>query len=267
MVNKGFVSLGNHLVLESSNPIKLSVTLVSVMVGFIISCNYLIHSLFWCSVFTLSLIVVSWVWSAVEESMGGSHSKLTLKGFRVGLVMFILSEIWFFIGFFWAYFHICWCPSEDLGGAWPPHEFGATMPDPWSIPALNTVLLLSSGGTVTLAHYYHYLGEFSKAQEFLLYTIFLGVVFFFCQVFEYQVLRTSMESGYYGSIFYLLTGFHGFHVVLGTIMLIVCWFRFGNANMTVARHFGFEFSVWYWHFVDVVWVFVFFLLYYYGYVL
>jgi len=164
--------------------------------------------------------------------------------------------------FFWAFFHSSFNPSVAIGGVWPPAFM--TILDPWKVPLLNTVLLLSSGATVTWAHHAIVWGSKSQASIALIYTLIFAIVFTGLQAFEYITSPFSISDSVYGSSFYMATGFHGFHVFVGTCFLAICLFRLYLNHFTREHHFGFEAAAWYWHFVDVVWLFLFLTIYWWG---
>nr|AFJ24750.1 cytochrome c oxidase subunit III [Schmidtea mediterranea] len=181
----------------------------------------------------------------------------------------------FFFGFFWSYFHNCLNPSVFVG-TWPPYLFNGIVVDPFGLPLLNTVLLLSSGVSVTFCHYCVlsnvYLELWSPTrpsrthlQWGYYFTLFYGILFLSFQISEYISSYISINSTVYGSVFFLLTGFHGFHVVLGLILLSVSLLRVDYTMFSDFQHLGLECSIWYWHFVDVVWLFLYFFVYWYGY--
>jgi len=194
-----------------------------------------------------------------EGRLEGQHRSLVQLGLRVGMVLFIVSEVMFFVGFFWAFFWSSLSPVPEIGSVWPPK--GIEVLRTWEVPFLNTVLLLSSGASVTWAHHRLVGGNRGEALVGLIVTVMLAVVFTACQVFEYQRAGFRISDGVYGSTFYMATGFHGFHVVIGTCFLMVCMLRLGGYQLTREHHFGFEAAAWYWHFVDVVWLFLFVTMY------
>ncbi|MGB0934877.1 MAG: cytochrome c oxidase subunit 3 [Alphaproteobacteria bacterium] len=209
------------------------------------------------------LLYTCWGWwrDVVKESKT-DHTIQVRHGLKYGMALFILSEVFFFVAFFWAYFNASIFPTEATGGVWPPK--GIETLDPFGLPYLNTLILLLSGTTITWAHFD--LLE-NKQQEFLKklgYTVILGVVFLFVQAYEYGHAAFAFDEGIYPSTFYMATGFHGAHVLIGTIFLAVCWFRGRESHFTADDHFGFEAAAWYWHFVDVVWLFLFVSIYWWG---
>jgi cytochrome c oxidase subunit 3 len=197
-----------------------------------------------------------------EGTFEGQHTKTVQIGLRYGMLLFIVSEVMFFFAFFWAFFHSSFNPSHALGGIWPP--FGLVILEPWQIPLLNTIILLSSGATVTWAHHSIVWGSKDQASIALFCTIVLAVIFTLLQAYEYVTAPFSISDGVYGSTFYMATGFHGFHVFIGTCFLAVCLRRLLLDHFTREHHFGFEAAAWYWHFVDVVWLFLFITVYWWG---
>jgi cytochrome c oxidase subunit 3 len=194
------------------------------------------------------------------------HTPIVRIGLRYGMMLFIASEVMFFVAFFWAYFHFALYP-EHVSGAetaiWPPkgvHTF-----DPFGLPFLNTMILLLSGCTVTWAHHALIEGDRKGLVQGLAITVLLGLFFTTLQAVEYAEAPFAFAGGgIYSSTFFLATGFHGFHVIVGTIFLAVCFFRAVGGDFTPRRHFGFEAAAWYWHFVDVVWLFLFVCIYLWG---
>jgi cytochrome c oxidase subunit 3 len=168
----------------------------------------------------------------------------------------------FFFSIFWAYFHSSLAPVPEIGSIWPP--LGITPVYAWGIPLLNTILLLSSGATVTWAHHALLTGNKSQTLVAMYYSIGLATVFTLIQLFEYIESTFTMSDGVYGSTFFMATGFHGFHVIVGTVFLAVTTIRILKNQMTKEHHFGFEAAIWYWHFVDVVWLFLFVTIYWWG---
>jgi cytochrome c oxidase subunit 3 len=248
------------------------------------------------SVIGLYLTVMSWFLAVLKESRHGHHTKRVQQGLRLGMILFIASEVMFFFAFFWAFFHYSLVPSIAIGAVWPP--VGTQPLSPWGLPLVNTMLLLTSGVTITLAHAYIVKNRMENFAWYLFLTILLGAVFLFCQAYEYKYgVKFSWRDNVYGSIFFLTTGFHGFHVTIGTLFLLFCWIRhffattypvmLANAtkktvcfslletlgydikvakfwSLTPSYHFGFESAAWYWHFVDVVWLFLYVSVYWWG---
>ena len=214
--------------------------------------------------FLLVLFTMFLWWRDVirESTFEGHHTKAVQRGLRYGVILFIVSEVMFFFAFFWAFFHASLAPTIELGSIWPPE---AIQPfNPWDIPLLNTIILLSSGVTVTWAHHAITSGYRTEAIIGLIFTVGLAIVFTFLQGYEYKEAAFNISDGVYGSTFYMATGFHGFHVIIGTTFLAVCLVRLIRYHFTTKHHFGFEAAAWYWHFVDVVWLFLFVSIYYWG---
>jgi cytochrome c oxidase subunit 3 len=190
-----------------------------------------------------------------EATFEDTHSAVVQKGLRLGMLLFIVSEVMFFFAFFWAFFHSSIAPVYNIGGVWPPKAI--TTISTYTIPLSNTFLLLTSGATVTWAH--HALISRAKKHTLvaLIFTLVLATLFTALQGLEYVSAPFNISDGVYGSCFYMATGFHGFHVFIGTIALFVSFIRIILNHFTNKHHFGFESAIWYWHFVDVVWLFLF----------
>ncbi len=197
-----------------------------------------------------------------EATFEGHHNPIVQLGLRYGMALFIASEVMFFVAWFWAYFNASLFPTEQMGGVWPPD--GVTVFDPWSVPFLNTLILLSSGCSVTWAHHELRNGNQKGLIQGLALTIALGIAFTGFQAFEYANAPFAFTGGVYPTTFFMATGFHGAHVIIGTIFLTVCLYRAWQGHFTPDHHFGFEAAAWYWHFVDVVWLFLFSCIYVWG---
>jgi cytochrome c oxidase subunit 3 len=248
------------------------------------------------SFFGLYLTAMSWFISIIKESSQGYHTSKVQHGLRMGMILFILSEVMLFFAFFWGFFHFSLVPSAVVGSIWPPE--GTQHLNVWGLPLVNTLLLLTSGLTITVAHAYILRNNVDGFAWYLFLTILLGVTFLFCQAYEYKYgVKFSWRENIYGSIFFITTGFHGMHVTIGTLFLTFCWVRHFLATTLPAyttsskalsvfasltklfgyraseghvwafqprQHFGFEAAAWYWHFVDVVWLFLFLSIYWWG---
>ena len=210
-------------------------------------------------------------WSDVIREAGPEHkhTRVVQLHHRYGMMMFIASEVMFFVAWFWAYFDAALYPNEphqytrtELLGAWPPK--GIETFDPWHLPLLNTLILLTSGTTITWAHHALIEGDRKGVLQGLALTVGLGILFSFCQGFEYSHAAFGFSGHIYGATFFMATGFHGFHVIIGTIFLAVCLWRAYQHQFPPQQHLGFEFAAWYWHFVDVVWLFLFAAIYVWG---
>jgi cytochrome c oxidase subunit 3 len=215
--------------------------------------------------------MLSWWRDVVNEAEHrGDHTRVVQISHRYGMILFIASEVMFFVAWFWAYFAAALFPNdavhfartELLGGVWPPKDI-ATF-DPWHLPLLNTLILLTSGTTVTWAHHALLEGDRDGLKKGLWLTVALGAAFTCVQAYEYAHAAFNFKGNIYGATFFMATGFHGAHVLIGTIFLIVCLIRTYAGHFTPKQHLGFEFAAWYWHFVDVVWLFLFACIYVWG---
>lgn len=207
--------------------------------------------------------ILQWWRDVIREGTYiGFHTSYVTKGLRWGIILFIASEVLFFFAFFWAFFHRSLAPTPELGCIWPPT--GIEPLNPFSIPLLNTAVLLASGVTVTWAH--HRLIEQDKhnTTAALLLTVILGAYFTFLQAGEYIEAPFTIADRVYGSTFFVATGFHGLHVLIGSSFLFVCLLRTTANHFSRGHHFGFEAAAWYWHFVDVVWIFLYLCIYWWG---
>tara|TARA_A100001391_G_scaffold78331_1_gene50653 strand:- start:111919 stop:112746 length:828 start_codon:yes stop_codon:yes gene_type:complete len=207
-----------------------------------------------------------WFSKIVNEAQAGDHTPVVQLHMRYGMILFIASEVMFFVGWFWSWFDFALFPStmsDVIDGVWPPKAIEAVM-NPFDLPLLNTLILLCSGTTVTWAHHCLIHGDRDGLKKGLWLTILLGILFTSVQVYEYGHAPFGFGGNTYSSAFYMATGFHGFHVLVGTIFLIVCLRRTYKGHFTPRQHFGFEAAAWYWHFVDVVWLFLFLVVYVWG---
>jgi len=254
-----------HLVDPSPWPLFSGVFALMLTFGFVLYMHGYKEGwfLFTFSFFSLKCVMYVWWRDVVRESTyEGQHTTTVQNGLKIGMLLFILSEIMFFVSFFWAFFHFSFNPSIFLGGVWPPVFL--TILNPWKIPLLNTIILLTSGATVTLVHHSIVYGSKDLAIKGLIATILLAIFFTFLQDIEYVNAPFSIYNTVYGSVFFMLTGFHGFHVLIGTTFLFICLIRIYYDHLTKEHHFGFEAAAWYWHFVDVVWLFLFLTIYWWG---
>jgi cytochrome c oxidase subunit 3 len=209
------------------------------------------------------LSIIQW-WRDVirERTFQGHHTSPVINGLKLGIILFITSEVIFFFAFFWAFFHRRLAPTPDLGCCWPPT--GINPLNPFSVPLLNTAVLLASGVTVTWTH--HRLLESNRKNSIiaLILTIILGIYFTILQAGEYIEAPFTIADSIYGSTFFVTTGFHGIHVLIGSSFLLVCLLRIINHQFSSTHHFGFEAAAWYWHFVDVVWICLYLSIYWWG---
>lgn len=218
--------------------------------------------IFFSIFFLVSSIAVWWRDVIREGTFEGQHTSIVQLGLRYGILLFIVSEIIFFFAFFWAFFWAALAPTPEIGSVWPPK--GIETLSAWEVPLLNTIILVSSGVSVTWAHHAIVVGEKKKAVFGLLLTVIFAIIFTALQVFEYFSANFTIADSIFGSTFFMATGFHGFHVFIGTCFLSVCFFRLLLNHYTKQHHFGFEAAAWYWHFVDVVWLFLFVSIYWWG---
>nr|YP_010564772.1 cytochrome c oxidase subunit III [Volucella trifasciata]UZA61175.1 cytochrome c oxidase subunit III [Volucella trifasciata] len=223
------------------------------------------YSMFLILIGTIITILTVYQWwrdVSREGSFQGLHTNSVTTGLRWGMILFILSEVLFFSSFFWAFFHSSLSPTIELGSIWPP--MGITPFNPFQIPLLNTTILLASGITVTWAHHSLMSGNHSQTTQSLFFTVLLGIYFTILQAYEYIEAPFTIADSSYGSTFFMATGFHGLHVLIGTTFLLICLIRHLNNHFSKNHHFGFEAAAWYWHFVDIVWLFLYVSIYWWG---
>lgn len=252
-----------HLVEYSPWPLTGSIGALILTIG--LTSWFHLHSLN-CLFLALILIVgtiIQW-WRDVirERTFIGHHTTQVTTGLRWGIILFISSEVLFFFAFFWAFFHSSLSPVPELGCTWPPTRISPI--NAFSIPLLNTAVLLASGVTVTWAHHAILENNHKNATQALTTTVILGVYFTALQIREYIEAPFSIADRVYGSTFFVATGFHGLHVLIGSTFLSICLIRNLLHQFSPSHHFGFEAAAWYWHFVDVVWIFLFICIYWWG---
>jgi cytochrome c oxidase subunit 3 len=256
-----------HLVAPSPWPIAGAAAGAMTLFGIVMAAHFGTYVYLGLGLAGVIAVMFLW-WRDVlrESATAGMHSPIVRLGLRYGVMLFITSEVMFFVGFFWAFFHYALMPEHVLGAAkaiWPPE--GIKTFDPFHLPFLNTMILLLSGCTVTWAHHCLIEGDRKGLVTGLTLTVLLGLSFTCFQALEYSEAPFHFNGGgVYPATFFLATGFHGFHVIIGTIFLAVCLFRAMNGGFSPERHFGFEAAAWYWHFVDVVWLFLFICIYWWG---
>jgi cytochrome c oxidase subunit 3 len=256
-----------HLVNPSPWPIIGALAGGVTVLGIVLAAHYGNYAFLALGIIMVLGTMFFWWRDVLRESRTpGVHTPVVRLGLRYGMTLFITSEVMFFVAFFWAFFHFALFPEHvagDTAGIWPPpgiHTF-----DPFHIPFMNTMILLLSGTTVTWAHHSLIEGDRRGLIVGLGLTVLLGLSFTAFQIDEYSNAPFHFSGGgVYPAVFFLATGFHGFHVIVGTCFLIVCWFRARAGQFTPQRHFGFEAAAWYWHFVDVVWLFLFICVYWWG---
>lgn len=209
-----------------------------------------------------SLIFTSFLWwrdICREGCYQGHHTYKVYKGIKIRIIIFICREIIFFFRFFWAYFHFCLSPEFEIRNTWPP--VGIAIVNPYHLPLLNRILLIRSGASVTWCHFSVLRKSYWKSLIRITITILLGIFFRIIQAVEYINITFSINDNVFGSVFYMLTGFHGTHVLIGTIFLSVNYFRIKNRQINNKHHFSLEAAAWYWHFVDVVWIYLYIFVY------
>jgi cytochrome c oxidase subunit 3 len=279
----GDVKHDYHLVNPSPWPAVLSFAVLMMMIGAVFTmkpdatlfgANGFGTYFFIAGFIGLIYSMFAWWKDVVKEAQQGDHKPVVRIGLRYGMILFIASEVMFFVAWFWAFFDASLYPKlpiSDMGvfwdslgteAAWPPE--GIETFDPWHLPFMNTLILLLSGTTVTWAHHAVMEGDRDGLKKGLWITVILGAIFSCVQAYEYAHAAFSFDGSIYGATFFMATGFHGFHVLVGTIFLAVCLGRVYKGHFTPDHHFGFEAAAWYWHFVDVVWIFLFFCVYIWG---
>ena len=252
-----------HLVDQSPWPIIASSGALISTVGLVLWFHGSGFFVVFLGLFSLVFVSIFWWRDVVRESTFQGHHTLSVGvGLRFGMVLFITSEVLFFFAFFWAFFHRSLAPVAELGVCWPP--YGVNPLDPFLVPLLNTAVLLSSGVTITWSHHSILEKNWLSAVQGLFFTVFLGLYFTALQAWEYYDAPFTISDGVYGSTFFVATGFHGLHVIIGTTFLFICFLRLLGYHFSNYHHFGFEAAAWYWHFVDVVWLFLYVSIYWWG---
>lgn len=215
--------------------------------------------------FIITIVIASSIWwvdTIKERKKEGEHQEKVSIGLKIGIILFITSEVMFFSRFFWAYFHRGIRPNIEVGQVWPPNEIKSF--DPTNVPLLNTLILISSGVSVTWAHHATIKNEQKKREKGLILTCALGLYFSLLQWMEYKQGEFSIGDSSYGSVFFIATGFHGIHVIIGTTFLVVTLINITIMSISKRHHNSFEIAAWYWHFVDVVWLFLYLSIYWWG---
>nr|YP_009480298.1 cytochrome c oxidase subunit III [Reticulinasus faini]AIZ58546.1 cytochrome c oxidase subunit III [Reticulinasus faini] len=245
-----------HIVDKSPWPLTSSIAAFTFMTGMIDYMHFSNKNMLLMSLIIMILSMIQW-WRDVsrESSFQGNHTNIVIMNLKWGMSLFIISEIFFFISFFWAFFHSSLSPNIELGTQWPPISINPF--NPYSIPLLNTTILLSSGISVTWSHHSILSSNYKYAKNSLLITILLGLIFSILQIWEYTQASFSISDCIFGSTFFMSTGFHGLHVIIGTTFLFITFIRLMMNHFSNKHHFGFEAAAWYWHFVDVVWLFLY----------
>jgi len=254
-----------HLVSPSPWPVLTGGNSLLFLVSVVLYTKTNIAGLYFLIFNTISLLSCMTLWwrDVIREgTYEGNHTVEVEKGLILGMLLFILSEVCFFVAFFWGFFHSSMSPTIQIGAIWPPENLVGF--DPWSLPLLNTFILLSSGVTITWAHHELIGGNIKGAVVAMELTIILAIAFTLFQGYEYVNSKVTISDSVYGSTLFMATGFHGLHVIIGTTILTVMLVRLYKGQFTREHHFGFEAGAWYWHFVDVVWLFLFVSIYWWG---
>nr|YP_011010412.1 cytochrome c oxidase subunit 3 [Metrocoris stranguloides]WPW47027.1 cytochrome c oxidase subunit 3 [Metrocoris stranguloides] len=252
-----------HLVDPSPWPLTGSIGAMTLTSGMVMWFHMKNPMLMMMGILILILTMIQWWRDIVREgTYQGKHTIMVTNGLKWGMILFIISEVFFFVSFFWGFFHSSLAPTVEIGMTWPPK--GIKTFNPMDIPLLNTTILLSSGITITWAHHSIMNMNHSQTVKGLFLTVILGVYFTILQAYEYIESPFTISDSVYGSCFFMSTGFHGIHVIIGTTFLLVCLIRTMKFHFSSKHHFGFEAAAWYWHFVDVVWLFLYISIYWWG---
>jgi len=265
LVRSNFQDHPFHLVSPSPWPLFTSVSLLNLTTISALSMHNFNNAyyLFYVSLILLVSSMFFWFRDIISEgTFLGDHTLAVQKGLNLGVILFIVSEALFFVAIFWAFFHSALTPTVELGAQWPP--MGIEPVNPFELPLLNTVILLSSGATITYAHHSLIQGERKGALYGSIATVLLAIIFTGFQGVEYSVSSFTISDGAFGTCFFFGTGFHGLHVIVGTIFLAIALWRIYAYHLTDNHHLGFEGGILYWHFVDVVWLFLYVSIYYWG---
>ena len=247
-----------HLVAPSPWPINVSFALLGMAIAGVMSMHgYFLGGLLFTLASSLTLFGMSFWFKDIsdEATYEGCHTKQVQRGLTIGVLLFIVSEVFAFLSVFWAFFHSSLSPAIEIGGTWPP--FGIATLDPFAIPLLNTILLLSSGAFITYAHHALIKGNRRSAILGSILTIIFAVLFTALQYYEYAEAGFTIADSIFGTVFYCSTGLHGFHVIVGTLFIGVQFYRLLQHHITKNHHIGMEGAIAYWHFVDVVWLFLY----------
>nr|AZH81045.1 cytochrome c oxidase subunit III [Caridina sp. WA4] len=252
-----------HLVDMSPWPLTGSISAMMITTGLVKWFHQFNMDLLMLGLLATILTMIQW-WRDItrEGTYQGLHTSRVVTGLQWGMILFITSEVLFFFSFFWAFFHSSLSPSVEIGSCWPPA--GIQSFNPFQIPLLNTAILLASGATVTWSHHAMMEANLTQALQGLALTVLLGLYFTALQAMEYYEAPFTIADSAYGSTFFVATGFHGLHVIIGSTFLSVCLYRMYSCHFSSKHHFGFEAAAWYWHFVDVVWLFLYISIYWWG---
>nr|ATF28622.1 cytochrome c oxidase subunit III [Peuceptyelus minutus] len=252
-----------HMVDSSPWPITGSIGVMTLTSGMVLWFKMMNPNLIFLGLMIIFFTMIQW-WRDIsrESTYQGLHTIVVTMSMKWGMIMFILSEVFFFVSFFWGFFHSSLSPTLEIGMMWPPK--GIISFNPLQIPLLNTMILLTSGISITWAHHSLMENNYNKSLQSLFFTIFMGMYFSILQGYEYYEAPFTITDSIYGSTFFMATGFHGLHVIIGTIFITVTFFRQMKFHFSKIHHFGFEAAAWYWHFVDVIWLFLYISIYWWG---
>nr|YP_010350337.1 cytochrome c oxidase subunit III [Ixodes woyliei]UOK09766.1 cytochrome c oxidase subunit 3 [Ixodes woyliei] len=249
-----------HMVNKSPWPFTSGISTLTLMISMIMMMHYTFSRITFMAIILIFLTMFQW-WRDVsrEASFQGNHTSVVIWGLKMGMILFIISEVFFFISFFWAFFHSSLSPNIEVGSMWPPSNISPF--NPFEIPLLNTTILISSGISISWSHHSLINKNYQETINALIITISLGMIFTILQSWEYFQAQFSISDSIFGATFFMTTGFHGLHVIIGTLFLLITLIRIKKNQLSSSHHFGFEAAAWYWHFVDVVWLFLFTFMY------
>lgn len=253
-----------HLVTRRPWPLMSSIQIYRLIIITIFN-NYIKTTKNINFISTIFLIAISFKWWKNinrEANKEGLHIKKTIKGIKIGILLFILSEIIFFARFFWSYFHSRIRPNVEIGQIWPPIEVKTF--NPINVPLLNTIILVRSGFSITISHHLLIENKYKNRKNILILTFLLGFYFSLLQIIEYKQAEFCINDSAYGTIFFIATGFHGVHVLIGSSFIFIITISIKKILITKKHHIGFEIAAWYWHFVDIVWLFLYLSIYWWG---
>nr|AZL93184.1 cytochrome c oxidase subunit 3 [Diapriidae sp. ZJUH_2016010] len=263
MMNKYMNNHPYHIVSNSPWPIIFSINLMNFIISNLLMMNMKNNKFLLIMMMLLIIIMMNWWKNLMLESLMQGFRTIKCKiMMKFSMILFILSEIMFFMSMFWCYMHMYLSPSIEIGSIWPPKNI--EMFNPFLIPLINSIILITSGMTLTYSHYLMINNKFIKSIIYMYMTIILGMMFTTIQIYEYKMSFFNISDSIYGSIFFMLTGFHGLHVIIGTIFLITSLKNMYN-KFSKMNNLSFELSSWYWHFVDFIWLMVYTLVYWWPY--
>nr|YP_009121677.1 cytochrome c oxidase subunit III [Hylaeus dilatatus]AJG02943.1 cytochrome c oxidase subunit III [Hylaeus dilatatus]ALO64647.1 cytochrome c oxidase subunit III [Hylaeus dilatatus] len=249
-----------HLVNPSPWPLILSINLMNILFSMLNWFSMNIKFMIILNLLILTISMYQWWRDIIREStFQGYHTLYVYKLMKMGMILFIISEFFFFISFFWTYFHSAISPNIEIGSIWPPKMIN--MFNPYDIPLLNSIILISSGLTITWSHHSLINNKMYNCLYGLWLSITLGSYFTYIQLIEYSEAKFCFNDSIFGSIFFMMTGFHGLHVIIGIIFMFTCYYRIFYGYISKMHHFHFEAASWYWHFVDIIWLFLYISLY------